>query len=63
MPDADRHLDDTEELDVHLVPLTNLLGLINTGHLGGMSSAAAALWGLTYLNQEKGTPTNTDEHR
>ena len=51
-PGAERHLDATEDLAVHLVPLTSVASLVLGGHIGGMSSAAAALLGLTYLREQ-----------
>ena len=50
-PSAERHLDATEDLEVHLVPLASVAGLVLGGEIAGMSSAAAALLGLTYLRE------------
>ncbi len=54
-PTAERHLDGTEDLEVHLVPLGRLADLVLSGAIGGMSSALAALLGLTYM-REHGKP-------
>lgn len=51
-PGLERHLDVTEDLEVQLTPLTSLTDLVLGGDIGGMSSAAAALLGLTYLKEQ-----------
>ncbi|MFN8482173.1 MAG: NUDIX hydrolase [Anaerolineae bacterium] len=45
------HLDETEDIDVHLVALEELEHLAISAQLGGISSTAVALWGLTLLRQ------------
>ncbi|MFN8471290.1 MAG: NUDIX hydrolase [Anaerolineae bacterium] len=48
---ATPHLDDTEDIDVHLVGLDELERLAISAELGGISSTAVALWGLRILKQ------------
>ncbi|MFN8497736.1 MAG: NUDIX hydrolase [Anaerolineae bacterium] len=48
---ATPHLDETEDIDVHLVNLAELERLAISAQLGGISSTAVTLWGLRILGQ------------
>ena len=48
---ATPHLDETEDIDVHVVDLAELERLATSAQLGGISSTAVALWGLRVLDK------------
>ncbi len=50
-PGATPHLDETEDIDVHVVSLDELERLATSAQLGGLSSTAVALWGLRMLRE------------
>lgn len=51
-PDGERHLDDTEELEVSLVPLDDITEFVTSGRITGMSSAAGILWARLRLSSK-----------
>jgi len=50
-PDGPRHLDHTEDIEVRLTPLADVMGLLEGGDILSVSSAAGVLWALRTLDQ------------
>lgn len=53
-PNGQRHLDHTEDIEVRLTPLDEVMGLLTGGDILSVSSAAGVLWALRMLGQAGG---------
>lgn len=51
LPASERHLDHTEDIEVRLTPLVDIMNLVNEGDIVSVSSVAGALWALRSLDQ------------